>query len=90
MKDNNWSEEFDEKFGGEGVIARTDGNGILIGFTHKEVKSFISEKLKEQRERIIEEIIETTKIIKAITQQSDDWYDGLTYEKDVIINKLKQ
>ena len=89
MKDNKqeWEKEFFTRFRANTIWVTPSKDNVE---TILDIHSFISEKLKEQRERIIDEIIETTKIIKAITQQSDDWYDGLTYEKDVIINKLKQ
>jgi len=52
--------EFDEIFGGEGVIARTDENSILIGFTKKEVKDFWLSKLSLVRNQTIDEVLRET------------------------------
>jgi hypothetical protein len=52
-------EEFDERFGKEGVIAKTDENCILIGFTKKELKHFLSQSILEYNEKIKEMTIET-------------------------------
>lgn len=55
--------EFDERFGREGVIAKTDENCILIGFTKKEVKHFIysqiEKAIKERDEELIKKIKES-------------------------------
>jgi hypothetical protein len=61
MKDNNWEEEFDEMFAHKLHIATHNkenysGLDIQVDGEWEKIKSFISKKLKEQRERIIEEL----------------------------------
>jgi hypothetical protein len=93
MKDNKqeWSKEFDERW----YLWNLDG--LAYTTCGEEVKSFISQKLKEQRERIIEEIEKLAP--KSKLSENPISEDGKTYgiiweNSDVtlqdIINKLKQ
>jgi len=97
MKDNkqDWEKEFDEKFND---ISRSK-SCIYINSLERErefqdiikfCKSFISQKLKEQRERIIEEI---EKEFETTIEQTEygPLKNGLfCMSKEAIINKLKQ
>lgn len=53
-----WKKRFYERFGGEGTIAKTDENCILIAFTKGEVIDFIDELLKSQEHKLREELVE--------------------------------
>ena len=77
-------EEFDERFGKEGVIAKTDENCILIGFTKKELKHFLSQSLLEYNEKI-KEIIE-----EAPPMTRTECEEGNPIDKDDIITNLTQ
>jgi len=83
MKDNNWQKEYCDKFG---LCLDEECN------CKKEIK-FISKLLKEQRERIIEEIEELKRQHLSETsfiKHRNDFNDAYNEVLNDCINKLKQ
>lgn len=71
-----WEKEFDKKFGGEGTIAKTDENMILIGFTKAEVKSFIRSLLSQDRKELCEKM-KSKRYVHSNGEPVIDWQDVL-------------
>jgi len=101
MKDNkqDWEKEFDVKFGMKEFL---DDTFVKHGTYTNEIKSFISQKLKEQKEQITHdhEILVNTILEdkeRKLKEQRERIIDSLNqeFEWDVeeynkVINKLKQ
>ncbi len=93
MKDNNWEQEFFTTFGADKIWVTPSKDNVE---TILDIHFFISRKLKEQRERIIEEIEkafrETEK--QFLINPSDLGGRTLVLNAsefwNMIINKLKQ